>query len=236
MPVAFLLTHFLLHSRQLLALKNDMQHCPLCAHKGVHPYHSDKQRAYFQCAVCELVFVDRDALLSADDEKAIYDLHQNHAEDEGYKRFLSRLFTPLMTRLPQHAYGLDFGCGPGPVLARMLTDAGHTMACYDPFYAPDAQVLETQYDFITCTEAIEHFYQPDVAWQQWQAMLKPGGWLGLMTKLVTDQAAFSRWHYKNDPTHVSFFSRHTFEFLAAQSGLALEFVGNDVILMRKPLS
>ncbi|SIO23972.1 class I SAM-dependent methyltransferase [Salinivibrio sp. ES.052] len=213
-----------------------MQHCPLCEHTKTHPYHTDKRRAYHQCARCMLVFVDRHALLAAEDEKAIYDLHQNHPEDEGYQRFLSRLVTPLLARLPVPLTGLDFGCGPGPVLAQMLRDAGHSMACYDPFYAPETDVLDEAYDFITCTEAIEHFHRPGEQWAQWQWMLKPGGYLGIMTKLVRDPVAFSRWHYKNDLTHVSFFSGQTFQFLAEQAGFELTFLGNDVILMRKPLS
>ncbi|WBA11575.1 class I SAM-dependent methyltransferase [Salinivibrio kushneri] len=211
-----------------------MQHCPLCEHTTTHLYHTDKRRAYFQCTDCALVFVDRQTLLAPEDEKAIYDLHQNHPEDQGYQRFLSRLATPLLARLAVPASGLDFGCGPGPVLASMLRDAGHDVACYDPFYAPQTDVLDECYDFITCTEAIEHFYWPKAQWHQWLSMLKPGGYLGIMTKLVKDPDAFSRWHYKNDLTHVSFFSRHTFQFLAHQAGLAPTFIGNDVILMRKP--
>lgn len=54
-----------------------------------------------------------------------------------------------------------------------------------------------------------------------------------MTKLARDVDAFAHWHYKNDPTHVSFFSRETFSFLAERDGLEVEFVGNDVILLRK---
>ncbi len=54
-----------------------------------------------------------------------------------------------------------------------------------------------------------------------------------MTKLVIDADAFKSWHYKNDPTHVSFFSRETFRFLAERDGLDVDFVGNDVILLRK---
>lgn len=215
---------------------NDMQHCPLCEHTTTHLYHTDKRRAYLQCAACALVFVERQALLAPENEKAIYDLHQNHPEDDGYQRFLSRVINPLLDRLSVPAKGLDFGCGPGPVLASMLRNAGHDVACYDPFYAPQTDVLDAHYDFITCTEAIEHFYWPKVQWQQWLSMLKPGGYLGIMTKLVKDPDAFSRWHYKNDLTHVSFFSRYTFQFLAHQAGLELTFIGNDVILMRKPES
>ena len=123
---------------------------------------------------------------------------------------------------------------PGQIaFAVMLEEAGHTMALYDIYYHPDATALEKTYDFMTATEVIEHLYHPDQIWQQWLNLVKPGGWIGLMTKLVIDVDAFAGWHYKNDPTHVVFFSRQTFQFLAERDKLELEFVGNDVILLRK---
>jgi len=54
-----------------------------------------------------------------------------------------------------------------------------------------------------------------------------------MTKMVIDVEAFATWHYKNDLTHVIFFSHATFEYLAERDKLELEFVGKDIILLRK---
>jgi hypothetical protein len=54
-----------------------------------------------------------------------------------------------------------------------------------------------------------------------------------MTKLVQDYEAFARWHYKNDDTHICFFSRSTFEWLADQWQAELTFAGKDVILFYK---
>ena len=53
-----------------------------------------------------------------------------------------------------------------------------------------------------------------------------------MTKLVIDAEAFSRWHYKNDLTHVSFFSKTTMQWLAETYHCELEFVGKDVMIFR----
>ena len=55
-----------------------------------------------------------------------------------------------------------------------------------------------------------------------------------MTKLVLDEAAFSRWHYKNDPTHVVFFSQQTWQWWALQKSARLEQHGADVVLLHKP--
>ena len=210
-----------------------MSGCPLCKSKQVNDFCRDQQRNYRQCASCQLVFVGSEQHLSAKEEKACCDLHQNDAADKGYRRFLSRLHQPLSERLPVAANGLDFGCGPGPVLAQMFEESGCNMSVYDLYYAPDDNVLGKEYDFITATEVIEHLASPADELQRLWALLKPGGWLGLMTKLVIDREAFQHWHYKNDLTHISFFSRYTFQWLGKQWGATVEFIGNDVILFNK---
>lgn len=218
---------------------NTVPVCRLCQSSAVSSFCQDKRRHYFRCHHCYLVFVDEASLLAPAQEKAIYDQHQNDPNDSGYRRFLSRLAVPLLDRIghkPQR--GLDFGCGPGPTLSMMLQEAGHAVALYDPFYISDTTVLAEHgdcvvYDFVACTEAIEHFHHPHREWRQLLGLLKPQGWLGLMTKLVIDESAFKQWHYKNDLTHVSFFSRATFEFLAQRDGLRCEFEGDDVILLQK---
>jgi hypothetical protein len=211
-----------------------MHSCPLCLNVGSHLYHEDKKRQYFQCECCSLVFVAPESLLNREQEKAHYDLHENEVMDEGYQRFLSRLAIPLMEKLTQPSIGLDFGCGPGPALQWLLQQQGHNVALYDLYYHPDRAVLERSYDFMTSTEVIEHLYTPAEVWQQWLNLVKKGGWIGIMTKMVIDAEAFATWHYKNDPTHVCFYSRDTFRFLAQRDLLELEFIGNDVILLRKP--
>jgi hypothetical protein len=54
-----------------------------------------------------------------------------------------------------------------------------------------------------------------------------------MTKMVMDASAFSRWHYIRDMTHICFYSRSTFEYLARQFNADLNIVADDVILMKK---
>ena len=105
----------------------------------------------------------------------------------------------------------------------MMEEMGYCMAKYDPFFFPDPAVLDKQYDFVTCTEAIEHFYFPDREWKQLVGLVKPGGWLGIMTKLVTEETPFTDWYYAGDPTHVCFFSRETFRFLGESDDLQVSF-------------
>lgn len=208
-------------------------HCPLCDAADIRAFHKDKRRDYLQCGRCELVFVPPQFHLSYAAEKAQYDLHENTLQDDGYRKFLSRLTSPLIERLPARASGLDFGCGPAPLLAAIMEDAGFRMQNYDIYYADERAVLNRSYDFIAATEVVEHLSQPGKELMRLWLMLQPGGYLAIMTKLVLDREAFSRWHYIRDPTHISFFSRATWSWWARQHGAICEFVGADVIFLKR---
>jgi hypothetical protein len=207
--------------------------CPLCGSTDGNFFHRDKRREYLRCGVCSLVYVPPQYFPDRAREKAEYDLHTNSPEDAGYRKFLSRLGDPLCERLPASSRGLDFGCGPGPTLSVMLAEAGHELSLYDPFYAPDTSTLAGQYDFITASEVVEHLQRPGQELALLWRLLRPGGYLGLMTRLVRDAGAFAGWHYKNDVTHLCFFSTATWQWWSASVGASLEILGDDVILLRK---
>ncbi len=207
--------------------------CPLCQKNQSRTFFQDDHREYFRCRNCSLVFVPARFHLSPEEEKYRYDLHENSPDDPNYRRFLGRLFQPLSQRLSPGDAGLDFGSGPGPTLSVMFQENGFPMRIYDHFYANDPAVFQQQYDFITATEVLEHLHHPDKELKRLWDCLKPGGYFGIMTKLVLDKAAFSKWHYKNDPTHVSFFSRDTFNWIAKQWQVTVEFIGSDVTIFQK---
>lgn len=208
--------------------------CPLCGSGAVETFASDERRDYLVCSQCALVFVPAGFHLNNDDEKALYDLHQNSPDDQGYRQFLSRLATPLMKRLPEGGTGLDFGSGPGPTLSVMFEESGYAMRLFDKYYADDETVWAASYDFITSTEVIEHLSSPaELLNKLWQC-LKPGGYLGLMTKLrLTEAEAFARWHYRQDPTHICFYAPMTMSWMADYWEAELEILGKDVIIFRK---
>ncbi len=206
--------------------------CPLCKSSGVKEFFQDKRRRYQRCDQCQITFVPEDYFLSETAEKAEYDLHLNSPNDQGYRKFLNRLALPMQQLIPPQSDGLDFGSGPGPTLSVMLEEAGYRMAIYDKFYANIAERLQQHYDFITATEVFEHLKSPQKTLNQLWQCLKPNGYLGIMTKLVRDRDAFAKWHYKNDLTHIIFFSRETFIWLAEQWHAELTFIDNDVIILR----
>ncbi|MES0447749.1 MAG: class I SAM-dependent methyltransferase [Desulfobacterales bacterium] len=213
--------------------KWDEPPCPLCSGEDLDLFFDTEKRIYLRCCYCKLVFVPQRYWLSLQEERATYDLHENDAQDQGYRQFLSRLSSPLLDRLDSKQQGLDFGCGPGPTLALLLKEQDQLVDLYDPFYYNDPSVFNKNYDFICATEVIEHLHDPNKNFGALFKMLKPGGWLGIMTKLVIDEQAFSQWHYIRDMTHICFYSRSTFEYLAQRFKAKLDFVENDVILLNK---
>ena len=207
--------------------------CPLCNLTENYKFHTDKWREYYRCENCDLTFVPPVFYLTADEEKSRYDTHQNSPDDFGYRKFLSRMFIPLKDRIKSDSVGLDFGSGPGPTLSVMFQEAGYKMNIYDIFYANDKAIMNQKYDFITCTEVVEHLHNPMQEFKLFWDILKVNGYLGIMTKLTLDIRAFQKWHYIRDLTHVCFFSKQTFIWLGEYLDAQVTFLGKDIVLFNK---
>lgn len=208
--------------------------CPLCRSGSTHSFFAAAERAYYRCPRCALRFLDPAQYPNRAIEESEYHRHRNEPDDPRYRAFLARLATPLLDRLPAGASGLDYGSGPGPALAAMLREAGHRVALYDPFFAPDTRVLQTMYDFVTCTETAEHFHDPAFEFARLDALLRPGGLLGLMTAFQNDDTRFAGWYYRRDPTHVVFYREETMHWIAGHFGWHCTIPRPNVVLMRKP--
>jgi SAM-dependent methyltransferase len=190
---------------------------------------------YMRCDDCEATFLNPAQRLSPEEEYARYCRHRNDPADQNYRRFLSKIADPLLKRLPPCADGLDFGCGPGPALACMLRESGHRMSLFDLYFFPNPEKLDHSYDFITCTETVEHFHRPAEEFARFDRMLRPGGWLAVMTNFQNDDDCFASWHYRRDPTHVVFYREATLRNIAGRFGWTCEIPVKDVALMQKSL-
>lgn len=207
--------------------------CPLCL-SAAGFYTRDPRRPYVRCGTCELICVPDAWHPSADAERARYDLHRNSPSDAGYVRFLSQLADAVAPKLRPDSEGLDFGSGPSPVLAGLLERRGFRMRTYDPLYAVDGAALERTYDFVVCSEVVEHFRRPAHDWALLVTQVAPGGWLGVMTSLWEGSPeAFARWRYANDVTHLAFYNRATMEWIARRHGMEITFAGGPVTLFRR---
>ena len=209
--------------------------CPLCGEEVIQPFARAHGRSYLECPTCLLVYMAPDDRLDLAAECAHYATHRNDPADRGYRRFLSRVADPLVQVVAPGAEGLDYGSGPGPTLSIMLRERGLRMECYDPIFAADGSALSRSYDFITCTETAEHFYRPGEEFDRLDNLLRPGGWLALMTELLSEEREFAQWRYARDPTHVCFYRRDTLGWIADHYGWSPQFPHSTVVLFRKPL-
>ena len=207
--------------------------CPLCQSTRLKPYFENKDANYLSCFQCDLVFAPKEFHLNDSQEKIRYDSHQNNPEDEHYRQFLSQAFNPVIDFINPGDKGLDFGCGPGPTLSVMFEEQGYKVDLFDKFYVNNQSIFNNKYDFITATEVAEHLSEPGDELTKLYTMLSKGGVLAIMTKMLDNQINFESWYYKDDPTHICFFSQVTMRHLAKAWGAQIQFYSNDVILFYK---
>lgn len=211
-----------------------INNCPVCYSLKPKFFMKVLSYNYWSCIKCEAKFLAPQHWLSSSDEYKHYLTHKNDAADPNYRKFLSKLLEPMLSKLETHYTGLDYGCGPSSALAKMFIENGYNTQLYDPFFAPNPETLIQSYHFITCSEVVEHFYHPREEFDRLNTLLKPGGWLGIMTKFQTDDDRFKNWEYRRDPTHVVFYRSRTLEIIAKQRGWYCEIPYKDVALMQKP--
>lgn len=204
--------------------------CLLCGYSNLSCY-SEK---YLKCDQCHLVFKHPNDYLNLDEEKKRYANHQNSIEDTGYVKYLSEILKPLTNSINLGAKGLDFGCGPGPTLSRLISDLGYECDYYDPAFFNDTSKLAKKYDFITSTEVFEHMHTPGLEIERLWSMLETGGVLAIMTVFYPkEEDDFKLWWYKNDPTHVCFYNEEVFKFLAERLGGQVAFYSNKSLIIKK---
>jgi len=206
--------------------------CPLCREASRDLFFSGKYREFYRCPCCALVFVPPEYYLPEDREKERYDLHENSPENRGYVKFLSEVADIFMAHVKTIGKGLDFGSGPEPVFAGILRARGFDMSTYDPFFASDAGVFRNKYDLIALVEVMEHLKDPMGEIRRLNHCLEPGGVISIRTEMMPEgNEAFRFWSYKNDPTHICFYSDDTFRWLAETLRFRLLFPAPHVVLM-----
>jgi 2-polyprenyl-3-methyl-5-hydroxy-6-metoxy-1,4-benzoquinol methylase len=207
--------------------------CIVCKSKLLNSFTTQDKKIYWECSNCSVKFLDKSFFIDKGAEKQRYLEHQNEIGDPSYIKFLSKLSEPLERKLKPEDHGLDFGCGHGPALATMLKDKGYKIDLYDPFFYPNKEIFTRQYNFITCTETAEHFFNPYYEFKNLNSLLLSGGWLGVMTTFLTEDKLFENWYYRRDPTHVVFYAKKTFEIIAEQNNWEFETPTKDVALFYK---
>ncbi|WP_419764288.1 MAG: class I SAM-dependent methyltransferase [Arcobacter sp.] len=190
--------------------------CPLCFNNAKLFYN----KTHYKCECCSGVFKAKEFHLIGEDEKNIYEKHKNDSSDIRYQNFLSPITNSVLKDKPNNSIGLDFGCGKDSAIINVLKDNAYEIHGYDLFYLDDKGLLEQKYDYITSSEVIEHFQEPNKEFTLLKSLLKDDGSLYLMTDIYDEKIDFDKWYYKNDPTHIFMYQRKTFEWIKGEFGFS----------------
>jgi len=205
--------------------------CTLCG-STPKPFSEVKGRKFLSCPSCNGILLNPIFFLSPEEEKKRYELHQNDVNDKGYQNFVSPIVEAIHSNYKSNDIGLDFGSGSGPIVKSLLAKIGYTIATYDPFFDPNHDVLRTKYNYIVCCEVMEHFYNPLREFTLLTSLLKKGGTLYCKTGLYQPNIDFDSWWYKNDPTHVFFYTKETLQWIKDKFGFTSLEIYKDLIVLR----
>ncbi|SEL39117.1 Methyltransferase domain-containing protein [Aquimarina amphilecti] len=206
--------------------------CALCGSKTVK-FSVTKKRAYHRCTNCDGIGMHPSYFLSNTDEKDRYETHNNDVTDLGYQNFVSPIVNTIIENYGEEHKGLDFGSGSGPVITSMLRNTGYIISTYDPFFDPNSKALQQTYDYIACCEVMEHFYHPNHEFKLLHSLLREKGNLYCKTYLYDDSIDFNSWWYKNDPTHVFFYTKKTLNWIKNKYHFSELLISNKLISFKK---
>ena len=140
-----------------------------------------------------------------------YEQHNNDTSDPRYLNYLNQLWS-LKPNLNYKTI-LDFGCGPTQGLKALASE--YNVDSYDTYFYP---IQLKKYDLVFCCEVVEHFNNPKVSWNTLASVTEN---ILLVRTETYEKTDFASWYYKDDPTHVCFYSHKTLECMEELVGLKL---------------
>lgn len=200
--------------------------CRLCGENAIE--FECGHTIYAKCPVCSYIGIDPERMPCPRAEEARYRLHNNDYEDTRYRAWIAEFLDAVSDYLPPGGRVLDFGSGPEPVPARILSERGCIVTSYDPYFAPDTDWRRPGWDAILVHEVAEHLNSPGDVFSELSGLLSPGGALCIRTRFPpSDREAFRLWRYRMDETHVGFLGHDCFSWIARNFSL-------DVAMLTPP--
>ena len=202
-----------------------MRTCRLC-HNPAQLVFEDV-RPFFACNFCGLIFTD--CFLSVEAvEKHYKDQHGNPfdwmAEAQVFVGWLKNMGIPVPLL---DSSILDYGSGSG-LLTEAFRKIGFKADGYEPMLhgAFNPANYSRAYDVIILNEVVEHLDDINQTLDIVYSVLAANGVIIIKTlltdRLINDpenfKESFVGWWYKDDPTHISFFSFLTIEYLCHDRG------------------
>ncbi len=210
-----------------------MKICTVCKNNKIKFFFNIKNLDYWQCELCKATILNPIHHISSNKEKKHYLKHNNKIDDTRYRDFLSNLIEPLKDKISSNDIGLDYGCGYAPALADILKKNGYKVDLYDPFFFKNENICLRKFNFITCSEVVEHFFKPYEEFYKIDRLLARNSWFAVMTSLMTYNYLFKNWYYRRDPTHVVFYKKITFKVIANQRNWKINFPSRNVVFFYK---
>ncbi len=210
-----------------------MNRCTVCKSSNINFFLKSGKLVYWECNVCDSKFLDTKNYVSKSDEKKHYLKHNNLITDLNYKNFLLKLIKPVKEKISTSDIGLDYGCGFAPALANIFKSYGFRVELFDPFFFPNNDVLLKKYKFITCSEVVEHFFNPYDEFNKINNLLDNNSWFGVMTTFLPKDELFENWYYRRDPTHVVFYKKKTFQYIGYERNWQVFFPSENIVLFYK---
>lgn len=210
--------------------------CIICQNKVNSYRHPKFNMLFHECESCDFIYKDPIVHPSLEEEKRIYDFHHNDEDNLSYVTYLKDFIHVSVLPFVKNGQILDFGSGPNPVLSKILMNEYHfSVFIYDHIYHPDLSYQKKNYDMIISTEVIEHLKNPLHYFKHFHQLLKPNGYLSLMTLFhPKDQNLLFNWFYIRDITHVSFYTVKTIEKIAELIGFKIIYTNHfRQIVLRK---
>lgn len=203
--------------------------CPLCTTQ----LEFKVDAFYFECSTCFALVKDVKFYISNEEEKIRYESHNNNVEDVRYQNFTSPITNKILELFKPTDLGLDYGCGTGPVITKMLQEKNYQIQLYDPYFYPSLDYLNYAYDYIFSCEVFEHFSNPNAEIKKLISLLKPNGLLLIMTHLYDGKIPFENWYYRKDPTHIFIYTQKTMKYIADQFKLEIIEMTNRYTFLKK---